>query len=114
MVANVGYVKARQILFSKKQIENLNCYSYTSVRRLMAGLRKLGVERDRLRKRKNERYRSFKFDAVLAVDMKPGGLPTGDFHWVVWDSTRKKVLDPDTPKYRRYKMSHFLSVKRPN
>ena len=64
-----------------------------------------------VRFKKGTRYQSLTFDAVLKVGLTKRSVGG---HWVVWDSERRRVLDPDRQQAGRYRPTSYLQVTRPD
>ena len=54
-------------------------------------------------------YRNLTCDAVLKVWPRRNGR---DWHWVVWDARRRRVLDPLPEPYKHIKAISYLPVTR--
>jgi hypothetical protein len=90
----------------------------TNTRKIRKGLRKFGLKSAKRleRFRRNGDYHSYKeldVDAVLKL-VDPKIHRPGTYHWVVWDSKRRKRLDPQRPRYKvpPAKITAFLRVWR--
>ena len=49
------------------------------------------------------------FDALLKVNVRKNGR---EWHWVLWDHQRQKVLDPKRPPYRRLRFVSYVRLFR--
>ena len=47
------------------------------------------------------------FDALLKVNVRKNGR---EWHWVLWDHQRQKVLDPKRPPYRRLRFVSYVRL----
>lgn len=82
------------------------CEAYgTFTKHLRDALLVYGLETDALRSIGNRDFADFSFDAALR------GWLEDDWHWVVWDAKRKKVLDPYEPGYV-FRCTSFVKVTR--
>lgn len=113
MVAGVPYKKAHQLLYGDDGID------LTETRDLVLALEKSGIKlskkRTPFRDANGDRLASISekqvdlnFDAILAT--KP--RQTGIWHWVVWDSSSRRILDPKSTPPKRWRYSHYLRVFR--
>jgi hypothetical protein len=92
--------------------------SYTSTRAIHDGLKYFGVRSAKrlVQFRGNKKYpdhRKLGFDAMLKL-VHPKVHRGGNFHWVVWDAKKRKVLDPQRPRYkiRQVRITSFLPISR--
>jgi ABC-type bacteriocin/lantibiotic exporter with double-glycine peptidase domain len=82
----------------------------TQLRELKKIMRRHGVRcGPRLIPLRSRHPKDLPFDALLKVNPRLGGK---DWHWVLWDSRRKQLLDPKVPRYKRYKYVSFVRVWR--
>lgn len=47
------------------------------------------------------------FDALLKVNVRKNGR---EWHWVLWDHERQKVLDPKRPPYKRLRFTSYVRL----
>jgi ABC-type bacteriocin/lantibiotic exporter with double-glycine peptidase domain len=64
----------------------------TTARQLREALRSFGVQLDKPRPIREKNYYEFDFDAVLHGFVEEEH--PREWHWVVWDSKRRRTLDP--------------------
>jgi hypothetical protein len=101
MLAGVPYDEARRAVFGTRKGDRR-----TQIRDLRAGLAQFGLCLARrsvsLAGRKIETIKS---DALVKTNVRSNG----DWHWVVWDERRKRVLDPSRPPYRRLRPHSYVT-----
>jgi hypothetical protein len=92
--------------------------NYTETRDIRNGLREFGLKSARrlTQFRGNKHihdYKELKHDAMLKL-VNPRTHRSGSFHWVVWDARRRKILDPQHPRYKipPARITSFLKVWR--
>lgn len=103
MIAGVTYSQARALMFGER------AGGYTDTAQLREALGALGIQTaPKLVLFKSEAPQDLPFNAILKTNRR-----TKDWHWVVWDCRRQKVLDPRTPPYRRYRHSSYLEILTP-
>lgn len=49
------------------------------------------------------------FDALLKVNLRQNGR---EWHWVLWDHERQRILDPKRPVYKRLRYHSFIRLER--
>lgn len=80
---------------------------YTDATTLRRALTKLRVRvGDRLVPLRGRSYGDPTHDAILKVNARSDG----SWHWVVWDATRSRLIDPRQPPYKRIRAVSFLVV----
>ena len=57
---------------------------------------------------RSTKYEDLEDNAILKVNPRRGGA---EWHWVVWDATRRRLLDPRDPPYRRISACSYLRVR---
>ena len=57
---------------------------------------------------RSTQYRDLEDDAILKANPRRGGA---EWHWVVWDAERKRLLDPRDPPYKRIRACSYLRVR---
>ncbi len=80
----------------------------TSAKDVMEALARFGIRAEALKPSAREAYLSFESDAVLRGEIKEPG-ENNDWHWVVWDGERRKILDPYRPKHE-FRCTSFLRI----
>ena len=53
-------------------------------------------------------YEDLKDTAILKANPRRGGA---EWHWVVWDAGRRRLLDPRDPPYKRIRACSYLTVR---
>ena len=53
-------------------------------------------------------YEDLKDNAILKVNPRRGGA---EWHWIVWDANRQRLLDPRDPPYKRIRACSYLRVR---
>jgi hypothetical protein len=102
MLANTTYRKARDKLPDYWEPVG------TTKKQLRYGLQRYyGIKTSKPKPIRGKDYRKFKFDAVLH------GCLGDERHWTVWDSKRKKLLDPYWPK-QQFKCTSFVRIRASN
>ena len=106
MLAGVDYETSCKRLFRTKSGKG----RYTHTKEIKAALRRAGLRTDRrcVRFKKDEGPLILQFDAIMITR---AAKQHGTFHWVVWDSKARRVLDPDY-EARKRKFSSYLRVYR--
>lgn len=85
MIARVRYKEAKARMPDDCERDG------TTAAQLREALLSFGIATEEKRPIGNKEFRSFPFDAVLH------GWAEDEWHWVVWDYRRKKVIDPYEP-----------------
>ena len=57
---------------------------------------------------RSTKYEDLKDNAILKVNPRRGGA---EWHWVVWDTKRQRILDPKDPPYKRIRACSYLMVR---
>jgi hypothetical protein len=98
MVADITYACAKERMPGQE-------VNGTSSSQLRAALKSCGFKTRRLKPIRGLDYKSFKFNAVLQ------GFLEGDheLHLVVWDSKRKRILDPYEPSME-FRCTSFVQI----
>lgn len=106
MIAGVSYQGALRTMYGEKPVIK------TLTSDLRRGLRSLGVEcaSELIRSSKQRHYRNLRQDAILKTRTRADR----DWHWIVWDSKRQILLDPEPKGYRyvRPPITSYLVVYR--
>lgn len=108
MLAGQSYSTIRDLMYPNRP----DTVPGTNGKQLRDALARYGCRTLKLvRFKKGATYQSLTFDAVLRVgftNRNDGG------HWVVWDSERRRVLDPAREEAGRYRPRSYLQVMRPD
>ncbi|TPK80389.1 hypothetical protein FJ527_01025 [Mesorhizobium sp. B2-4-18] len=102
MIADITYSQARKQMFGDRR------GGYTNTGDLRRALAQLGIQTGPrlVRLKKNQTPAELPFDAILKTNVKQDG----EWHWVIWDSGRQKVLDSRVPPYRKYRHRSYLEI----
>ena len=107
MIAGVGYTVAEEAFDLDRPI------TYTGTKHIKQALQRLGVQTGyRTILLENRDYSELDQDAILKT--KPRNSD-GNWHWMVWDSKRSKLLDPRKPakdRNNRYSIVAYLTIIR--
>ena len=57
---------------------------------------------------RSKKYRDLEDNAILKANSRRGGA---EWHWVVWDAERRRLLDPRDPPYKRIRACAYLRVR---
>ena len=57
---------------------------------------------------RSTKYQDLEDDAILKANPRHGGA---EWHWVVWDAKRRRLLDPRDPPYKRIRACSYLRVR---
>ena len=57
---------------------------------------------------RSTKYQDLEDNAILKVNPRRGGA---EWHWVVWDAGRRRLLDPRDPPYKRIRVCSYLRVR---
>ena len=57
---------------------------------------------------RSTKYEDLEDNAILKVNPRRGGA---EWHWVVWDAKRRRLLDPRDPPYKRISACSYLRVR---
>ena len=57
---------------------------------------------------RSTKYQDLEDDAILKVNPRRGSV---EWHWVVWDAGRRRLLDPRDPPYKRIRACSYLRVR---
>ena len=102
MVSRRTYAEVRKRMFPNGEVTR------TDASMLRDALERFGCTvAPRIRKM-TMHYSKLPFDAILEVARHKDG----SWHWVVWDSRRKRILDPSCPA-ARYRATRYLPVCQP-
>lgn len=108
MLTGQSYEAIRDLMYPNEP----DTISGTNGRQLRRALAKFDCKTVKLvRFKRGTKYQSLTFDAVLRVGFTK---KNDDGHWVVWDSKRRRVLDPAGREAGRYRPRSYLQVIRPN
>jgi ABC-type bacteriocin/lantibiotic exporter with double-glycine peptidase domain len=102
MVASTDYKKAKRKLPDDWESKG------TTKKQMLKWLRRCEISTCKPKHIAGKRYKEFKFDAVLH------GYLGDEKHWTVWDSKRKKLLDPYRTQEGRqltFKCTSFIRVE---
>ena len=106
MLAGRSYVEVRRRMFPKGRVEATRAPDLRKHLKLYGCL----VDARRLKPLpKHKRYTKLSCDAILKVWPRNDG----SWHWVVWDSSKRRVLDPAEPPFVNYRVKGYLPVRRP-
>ncbi len=106
MAAGTTYRKVRAKAFPDGDVE------VTSTKRLREIMKQFDIELgDRLIPFGKKRPDDLSFDALLKVNSRQKG---SEWHWVIWDYERQRVLDPKRPPYKRYRFVSYVRLTRPS
>jgi len=102
--AQVGYDDARKVMFGRRS------GSYTSTGDIRWALGRFGFKPARrlVRFGKKRHYTDLREDAVLKLKARAHG--EREWHWVVWDARRRKLIDPAKFPHKRFRITSFLAV----
>ena len=104
MLSGQSYAFVRKLMFAEKEVRA------TSTKELIAALAAIGCRpATRLVPLRSRGYRDLEFDAVLKIWPRQNNR---NWHWVVWDFRRKRVIDPLEPPYKRVRAISYLKVLR--
>ena len=86
-------------------------YAYwTTTRGVVRAFKRLGIRCDRrLRPLFGRSYRALEIDAVLKVTVGSSGW---NWHWIAWDASRRRVLDPAKGQGCRWRVTSYLAIYR--
>lgn len=102
MAAGTTYRKVRASAFPDGEVE------VTSTRRLREIMEDHGVTLGpKLVPFRSRRPCDLSFDALLKVNVRQEGY---EWHWVLWDHERQKVLDPKRPAYKRLRFMSYVRL----
>ena len=105
ILAGVDYRTALVAVFPKAP----KAY-WTTTRDLVRAFKKLGIRCDRrLRPLFARNYRSLEIDAVLKVAVGSSGW---NWHWIAWDASRRRMLDPAKRPVRQGRVTAHLAIYR--
>ncbi len=105
MLSGCTYAEAFHALYLKGKAKRT---SLADMRRALAQFEtNLEVRRKMRRVRRNE-LPDLGADALLKTTPRSDG----DWHWMVWDARRKKILDPKKVPYRRPRIWGAMVVER--
>ena len=103
MLAGESYRAVREEMFPSRTVSNTNT---GDLRRVLAvyGL-KLAHHLVPFR---STAYEDLTDNSILKVNPRRGGA---EWHWVVWDAERRRLLDPKDPPYQRFRAISYLKVR---
>lgn len=102
MAAGTTYRAVRNFAFPDGEVES------TSTRRLREIMEAHGVKLGkRLVPFRGKHPSDLGFNALLKVNVRRNG---SEWHWVLWDCERKKVLDPRRPPYKRLRYTSYVQI----
>ena len=113
MLTGMTYKKAVRSIYGQDEVD------YTSTTEIRLALEKYGITLSKKRqpfipgKTKNGLYRAISESKIsLPYDAIIGTRPwaNGNWHWVIWDSKRQKILDPYFNNKMPKLYSHYLKV----
>jgi ABC-type bacteriocin/lantibiotic exporter with double-glycine peptidase domain len=105
MLAGITFQEAAVVMFPNGRIRPART---SDIKR---AAKTLGIDAGARRRSLGKRdYRDLREDALLSVKFRN----TRWWHWVVWDSRNKQLLDPRDPPYERPPIISFLTVSRPS
>ena len=82
----------------------------THLRDLRAIMRHYGVKcGERLIPLRTRKPSDLPFDALIKINPRVGGK---EWHWVIWDQRRRRILDPKVPPYKRRKCISYVRLRR--
>ncbi len=103
---SVPYEAALEAVFPGKKPKQF----WTSSKMIAAAFKRLGLKCDaRARPLFGRSYKELTHDAVLLADRDP---MTWTWHWLVWDSKAKRVIDPAKRAKKRFKVTSYLKIYR--
>jgi len=100
MLANVSYEVAKKRMFGDRPVRR------TSKECLQDGLRHFGIRTATRLVRCGANYTTLNFRAIL----KTNATGDGNWHWIVWDADRKRILDPLEKPYKNPRVVSYLRV----
>jgi ABC-type bacteriocin/lantibiotic exporter with double-glycine peptidase domain len=103
MLAGVHYRKALEAFDDQESAETNGNYAPA----LRLALTRLGL-RPSQRLKRFRGYDALKQNAILKVNPYNNGK---DWHWVAWDASGKRILDPLEPPYQRYRPIAVITVE---
>ncbi|MGE0093766.1 MAG: cysteine peptidase family C39 domain-containing protein [Alphaproteobacteria bacterium] len=105
MLAGIGYRQAKRELYAGT---SRRTSTFTDTRDLRRVLKRFGFKTSgHLRSLRGRQLIDLRSDAILKVNPRPDG----SWHWVIWDATRKRILDPKGPRRGPYRYSSYLLVQ---
>lgn len=105
MAAGTTYRKVRAMAFPDGDV------GPTQLKRLREIMTEHGVLLgERLIPFRGREPKDLPFDALLKINVRKNGR---EWHWVIWDFERQRVLDPKRPAYKRYRWVSYVRLFRP-
>ena len=102
MAAGTTYCKVRAFAFPDGEVD------VTSTKRLREIMAEHGVTLgERLIPLRGKHPSELRFDALLKINLRKNGR---EWHWVIWDHERQKVLDPKRPPYQRPRFVSYVRL----
>ena len=103
MVAGRPYSAIRKILGSDE-------VGPTQLRKLRQIMRQHGIAAgERMIPLRSRTPFELPFDALIKMNPRRNGR---EWHWVIWDHRRRRILDPKVPPYKRWKFVSFVRLHR--
>lgn len=108
-IACVAMLLGKSYTFARRELFPDGVVDYTDIGELKSALNKNGMMPASRMVSYRRRPLHLSDDAILKVNVRSDG----SWHWVVWDSKRKKILDPKVPPYTesRLRFHSYLVVK---
>lgn len=104
MAAGTTYRKVRAAAFPDGEV------GPTQLKRLREIMADHGVILgERLIPFRTKRPDDLPFDALLKVNQRKKGR---EWHWVIWDHERQRILDPKRPAYKRLRPVSYVTLSR--
>ena len=108
-IACVAMLSGKSYRTVRKEMFPNGVISGTDTGGLRKALAVYGLERaHHLVPFRSTKYEDLEDNAILKVNPRRGGA---EGHWVVWDVTRRRLLDPRDPPYRRISACSYLRVR---
>jgi len=105
MAASTTYRKVRATAFPDGDV------GPTQLKRLREIMAEHGVTLgERLIPFRDRKPEDLPFDALLKINVRKNGR---EWHWVIWDYERQRVLDPKRPVYKRPRWVSYVRLFRP-
>ena len=106
MLAGVSYWEARVAVFGKRP-RVVHSTHTADIRRALKRFGLRSAKRLISFGRETPEPKNIGINAILKVNRRKNGT----WHWIVWDSKRKRLLDPQRPAYKRPRLSSFLAIE---
>lgn len=114
MAGSSTYAAVRKTYREVLGIERTDKIEGTQLSRLKEIMRRHGVSIEGRARRGNglkPEQLNLDCDALLKVNLRLDGE---EWHWVIWDNHRRRVLDPKQKPYVRLKCVSYWKLKRPS